>query len=211
MWRRLAVPGELSSTAAFTLARLSRDGPCRLTELAAHENVSQPAMTQLVSRLEGQGLAERCSEPGDARVVNVAVTAQGEELIARRRAARAARFAEVFAMLVTGWVSTRIGAKRTLVCGLALIVVFSALAGHAGGISQIVAFRAGWGLGNALFIATSLAVIVASASGRFAGAIILYETALGIGIALGPLLGGELGPSAGVGRSSASPSSCRSR
>ena len=55
MWRRLAVPGELSSTAAFTLARLSRDGPCRLTELAAHEKVSQPAMTQLVSRLEGQG------------------------------------------------------------------------------------------------------------------------------------------------------------
>ena len=99
MWRRLAVPGELSSTAAFTLARLSRDGPCRLTELAAYEKVSQPAMTQLVSRLEGQGLAERCSEPGDARVVNVAVTAAGEELIARRRAARAARFADLFAML----------------------------------------------------------------------------------------------------------------
>src|SRR3984885_7552355 len=71
MWRRLAVPGELSSTAAFTLARLSRDGPCRLTELAAHEKGSQPALTQLVSRLESQGLAERCSDPGDARVVNV--------------------------------------------------------------------------------------------------------------------------------------------
>ena len=97
------------------------------------------------------------------------------------------------AMLVTGWVSTRIGAKRTLLSGLALIVVFSALAGNSGGISQIVWFRAGWGLGNALFIATSLAVIVASASGGFAGAIVLYETALGVGIALGPLLGGELG------------------
>jgi ACDE family multidrug resistance protein len=34
---------------------------------------------------------------------------------------------------------------------------------------------------------------VASASGGFAGAIILYETALGLGIAVGPLLGGELG------------------
>jgi ACDE family multidrug resistance protein len=97
------------------------------------------------------------------------------------------------AMLVTGWVSSRIGAKRTLVAGLVLIVIFSALAGHSAGISQIVWFRAGWGLGNALFIATSLAVIVASASGGFAGAIILYETALGVGIALGPLLGGELG------------------
>ncbi|MGB9375974.1 MAG: MFS transporter, partial [Mycobacteriales bacterium] len=97
------------------------------------------------------------------------------------------------AMLITGWVSSRIGAKRTLVAGLVLIVVFSAAAGSANSIGGIVGFRAGWGLGNALFIATSLAVIVSSATGGFAGAIILYETALGLGIAVGPLLGGELG------------------
>ena len=97
------------------------------------------------------------------------------------------------AMLVTGWVSSRIGPKRTLITGLAIIVVFSALAGSSGSISGIVGFRAGWGLGNALFIATSLAVIVASASGGFAGAIVLYEAALGLGIATGPLLGGLLG------------------
>ena len=81
------------------------------------------------------------------------------------------------AMLVTGWVSSRIGAKRTLIAGLVIIVVFAALAGATGSIDGIVGFRAGWGLGNALFIATSLAVIVGSASGGFAGAIILYETA----------------------------------
>ncbi|MEU3661282.1 MFS transporter [Streptomyces sp. NPDC032940] len=97
------------------------------------------------------------------------------------------------AMLIVGWISSRIGAKRTLVAGLAIIVVFSALAGATDSIDGIVGFRAGWGLGNALFIATSLAVIVASASGGFGGAIILYETALGLGIAVGPLLGGELG------------------
>jgi MFS family permease len=97
------------------------------------------------------------------------------------------------AMLVVGWVSSRIGAKRTLLTGLGVIVVFAALAGASGSINGIVGFRAGWGLGNALFIATSLAVIVASASGGFGGAIILYETALGLGIAVGPLLGGELG------------------
>jgi MFS transporter, ACDE family, multidrug resistance protein len=97
------------------------------------------------------------------------------------------------AMLVTGWVSSRIGAKRTLIAGLVLIVVFAALAGASGGIEGIVGFRAGWGLGNALFIATSLAVIVGSASGGFSGAIVLYETALGLGIASGPLLGGLLG------------------
>ncbi|WP_248958306.1 MFS transporter [Sphaerisporangium perillae] len=97
------------------------------------------------------------------------------------------------AMLVTGWVSSRIGAKYTLLAGLAIIVVFSALAGASPSIGAIVGFRAGWGIGNALFIATSLAVIVASASGGFAGAIILYEAALGLGIAVGPLLGGLLG------------------
>lgn len=97
------------------------------------------------------------------------------------------------AMLVTNWVSSRLGAKRTLILGLAIIVVFSALAGLSGSISGIVAFRAGWGLGNALFIATSLSAIVASARGGFAGAIILYEAALGLGIAVGPLLGGTLG------------------
>jgi MFS family permease len=97
------------------------------------------------------------------------------------------------AMLVTGWVSSRIGGKRTLIAGLILIVVCSALAGSSGSIGEIIGFRAGWGLGNALFIATSLAVIIGAASGGFSGAIILYETALGVGIALGPLVGGELG------------------
>jgi ACDE family multidrug resistance protein len=97
------------------------------------------------------------------------------------------------AMLGTGWVSSRIGAKKTLITGLAIIVVFSALAGLTDSINGIVGFRAGWGLGNALFIATSLAVIVASATGGFAGAIVLYEAALGLGIAAGPLVGGLLG------------------
>jgi len=97
------------------------------------------------------------------------------------------------AMLITNWVSSRLGAKKTLIAGLILIVVFSAAAGAAPSINAIIGFRAGWGVGNALFIATSLAVIVASASGGFAGAIVLYETALGVGIAIGPLLGGTLG------------------
>jgi MFS transporter, ACDE family, multidrug resistance protein len=97
------------------------------------------------------------------------------------------------AMLITNWVSSRIGAKWTMISGLVLIVAFAGLAGASHSVSEIIGFRAGWGVGNALFIATSLAVIVASASGGFAGAIVLYETALGLGIAVGPLLGGTLG------------------
>ena len=36
-------------------------------------------------------------------------------------------------------------------------------------------------------------MIIGSASGGVAGAVMLYEAALGLGISLGPLLGGELG------------------
>jgi ACDE family multidrug resistance protein len=96
-------------------------------------------------------------------------------------------------MLVTSAVASRIGSKRTLLAGLALIVVFAGLAGASDSIGAIVGLRAGWGLGNALFIATALSVIIGSASGGVAGAVMLYEAALGLGISVGPLLGGELG------------------
>lgn len=97
------------------------------------------------------------------------------------------------AMLVTSWISSRIGAKATLLIGLALIVAFSLLCALSGSVDAVIGFRAGWGLGNALFISTALATIVGAASGGSSAAIILYEAALGLGIAIGPLLGGILG------------------
>ena len=97
------------------------------------------------------------------------------------------------AMFFTSWVSSRIGAKKTLLIGLAVIVVFAAAAGLSGDVESIIGFRAGWGLGNALFISTALATIVGAASGGTSSAIILYEAALGLGLAIGPLVGGVLG------------------
>lgn len=97
------------------------------------------------------------------------------------------------AMLVTGVISSRIGPKRTLLLGLLIIIVGAGLAGMSGSVMEIVGWRALWGLGNALFVATALATIVSSARGSVAQAIILYEAALGLGIAVGPLVGGVLG------------------
>jgi len=97
------------------------------------------------------------------------------------------------AMLITGWVSSRIGGRRTLLIGLALVVVFAALAGTSSSVGELVGFRAGWGLGNALFVSTSLAVIVGAAAGGSEAAILLYESALGLGMACGPLVGAVLG------------------
>lgn len=97
------------------------------------------------------------------------------------------------AMLIAGFISSRIGAKRTLLAGLALIIVFSALAGASDSIAGIVGFRAGWGLGNALFVATALSTIVAASAGSVGQAVIFFEAALGLGIAVGPIVGGQLG------------------
>lgn len=97
------------------------------------------------------------------------------------------------AMLITGVVSSRIGPKRTLLLGLVVIIAGAGLAGMSGTVMEIAGWRALWGLGNALFIATALATIVSSARGSVAQAIILYEAALGLGIAVGPLVGGVLG------------------
>ncbi|MFJ3528722.1 MFS transporter [Streptomyces sp. NPDC090132] len=97
------------------------------------------------------------------------------------------------AMLVTGFVSSRIGGRKTLLAGLALVVVFAALSGTSSSVAELVGFRAGWGLGNALFVSTALAVIVGAAAGGSSAAILLYESALGLGMACGPLLGALLG------------------
>ncbi|EMT51834.1 MULTISPECIES: MFS transporter [Brevibacillus] len=96
-------------------------------------------------------------------------------------------------MLVTGWVSSRIGPKPTLLFGLLAIIVFAFMGGMSNSVTEIVWYRAGWGLGNAFFISTALAVIVSVASGGTAGAIVLYEAAIGLGMSVGPLLGGLLG------------------
>jgi DNA-binding MarR family transcriptional regulator len=93
LFRSLSPPDGLSLTAAATLATLERSGPRRLTALAASEGVTQPAMTQLVDRLQRTGLLDRAPDPADRRVVQVRITAQGKALLARRRAVRAGKIA----------------------------------------------------------------------------------------------------------------------
>jgi DNA-binding MarR family transcriptional regulator len=91
LFRRLNPSGSLSLTAAATLSSLDRRGPARLTELAVEQGVSQPAMTQLVTRLQLAGLAERVPDPDDGRVVRVHLTDTGRAELGRRRDFRTAR------------------------------------------------------------------------------------------------------------------------
>src|SRR4051812_16099469 len=79
----------MSLTAAATLSGLARSGPTPLTALAQRQGVTQPAMTQLVSRLERDGLATRVPDHDDGRVVLVAITSAGLAAVDERRAERA--------------------------------------------------------------------------------------------------------------------------
>jgi DNA-binding MarR family transcriptional regulator len=81
------------------LSRIDREGPLRLTVLAAAEGVSQPAMTQLVQRLARQGLVTRVSDPADARAALVGITDAGRALLADRQRTRHDRLAALVTTL----------------------------------------------------------------------------------------------------------------
>ncbi|MBC3763540.1 MarR family transcriptional regulator [Quadrisphaera sp. RL12-1S] len=93
--RRLAPPGDLSLASTTLLARLARDGGSGVSALAAAEGVSQPAMSQMVARLERDGLVARTAHPQDGRALVVVLTDAGRELVGARRAARAAALADL--------------------------------------------------------------------------------------------------------------------
>ena len=97
--RRLSDRNDLSGSAAMLLNRVAREGPAKLTALAAAEGIGQPAMTQLIQRLERQGLVGRLGDPGDRRVALVALTETGHELLARRTAQRRQRLTKLLATL----------------------------------------------------------------------------------------------------------------
>jgi DNA-binding MarR family transcriptional regulator len=99
LFRSLSPASGLSMTAAATLAGLERSGPQRLTLLAAREGVTQPAMTQLITRLEESGLVRREASTEDGRVVLVVITDEGRATLAHRRAGRAERLAGILAQL----------------------------------------------------------------------------------------------------------------
>jgi DNA-binding MarR family transcriptional regulator len=92
LFREVSTAGDLSTTAAAVLSRLGRTGPQRVTDLARAEGVSQPAMSQLVTRLEQGGLVARTADDADRRGVRVELSAHGAGVIEARRSQRAGVF-----------------------------------------------------------------------------------------------------------------------
>ena len=86
--------------------RTLNDGPRRITELAAEERVTQPAITLLVNRLEERGWVKRIPDPSDRRAVLVSLTPKGEETFAQLRAEYRALLHEEMATLDDAEVET---------------------------------------------------------------------------------------------------------
>jgi DNA-binding MarR family transcriptional regulator len=97
--RFLSDRAELSASAAFVLNRVCREGPIRLTTLAAREGVSQPSMTQLIQRLERVDLVTRLADPDDGRATLIGITGPGQTLLDDRKRLRRERLRALMSTL----------------------------------------------------------------------------------------------------------------
>ncbi|MFF3326073.1 MFS transporter [Streptomyces sp. NPDC002889] len=94
-------------------------------------------------------------------------------------------------LLTAGNAADRYGRKRMLVAGLALFGTGSLAAGLAQSATQLIAARAGMGVGGALLMTTTLAVVVQIFDDtERVKAIGLWSTVNSLGFAAGPLIGG---------------------
>ena len=101
-------------------------------------------------------------------------------------------------LLFGGALGDRLGRRNTLVLGVALFAVASAACAGAPGLELLLAGRAVQGIGAALLMPASLAILGASFSGEAKGrAVGTWAAAGAIAGAVGPVLGGWLIDTAG--------------
>jgi len=92
-----------------------------------------------------------------------------------------------------GIIGDRIGRKRMLIIGLLSFGVFSLLTAYAHTPDQLIWARAAMGLGAAAVMPQTLSIITnVFDPGERARAIGIWATAVGIGVAIGPVVGGLL-------------------
>lgn len=86
---------DLTPTDAALLEYFSRNGPVRLSDLAARQRVDKSTITPQVRRLEEKGLVQRSADPRDGRATLLSISVQGREIQRRIRIAGAGIFDEI--------------------------------------------------------------------------------------------------------------------
>lgn len=134
----------------------------------------------------------------DAMIVNVALPSLVEQLHSSTRELQwvADAYNLTFAALVlaAGSSSDRFGRREALLCGLALFTIASALGAYSTTTTELVLARAVMGIGSAFIYPATLSILtnVFVERKQRAAAIGIWGAVSGIGIVLGPVLGGIL-------------------
>jgi DNA-binding MarR family transcriptional regulator len=99
--RRLRRTDPMTGVSAAQLSVLSvlMAGPRTIGELAAAEQVQPPTMSRLIRQMEHDGLVQRQRDDQDQRVVWIAWTAAGQEVLTRGRELRVSALARAIAAL----------------------------------------------------------------------------------------------------------------
>ncbi|MFJ3958710.1 MarR family winged helix-turn-helix transcriptional regulator [Arthrobacter sp. NPDC090010] len=97
---------DMDPSAYGLLSILRRQGPIRLTELAALIGVGKPTVSRQITFLMGLGLVSKDADPLDGRAQLLQLTPEGEATMARVQDARR----EIFRQRLGEWDTTELGA-----------------------------------------------------------------------------------------------------
>ncbi|MGZ4647298.1 MAG: MarR family winged helix-turn-helix transcriptional regulator [Blastococcus sp.] len=74
-------PASLGASGISALAQVVRNGPMRMSDLAARERITAPTLSRVIAGLVEHGYVERGADPQDARAAVLTATTAGEELV----------------------------------------------------------------------------------------------------------------------------------